>query len=72
MDEQCFLSHLVADNDYFGQRLTGRTHERRFDVMFSGRIVEVKNPAFFADVCAAIRATLGSAASSLSVKAMNR
>ena len=27
--------------------------------MFSGRIVEVKNPAFFADVCAAIRAKLG-------------
>ena len=27
--------------------------------MFSGRIVEVKNPAFFADVCAAISATLG-------------
>ena len=58
-DEQCFLSHLVADNEYFEERLKGRTHARRFDVMFSGRIVEVKNPAFFADVCAAIRATLG-------------
>jgi glycosyltransferase involved in cell wall biosynthesis len=59
VDEQCFLSHLVADNDYFETRLAGQHPERRFDVMFSGRIVAVKNPAFFADVCAAIKARLG-------------
>lgn len=58
-EEQCFLSHLVADNDYFQARLAGRQIERRFDIMFSGRIVEVKNPRFFAEVCAAIRRRLG-------------
>lgn len=58
-DEQCFLSHLVADNDHFGSCLAGRQVERRFDVMFSGRIVKVKNPAFFAEVCAGIKARLG-------------
>ena len=59
VEEQCFLSHLVADNDYFESRLAGRRLERRFDVMFSGRIVQVKNPAFFAEVCAGIKARLG-------------
>ena len=57
--EQCFLSHLVADNDHFRSRLEGRKTERRFDVMFSGRIVPVKNPEFFARVCAAVRARRG-------------
>ena len=59
LDAQCFLSHLVADNDYFEKRLADYTGERRFDVMFSGRIVDVKNPVFFADVCAGIKARLG-------------
>lgn len=58
-DEQCFLSHLPADNDYFEKRLSNRSVERRFDVMFSGRIVKVKNPAFFARVCAGIKDRLG-------------
>ena len=60
LDEQCFLSHLVADNGYFERRLAGRPPDRRFDVMFSGRIVEGKNPIFFAQVCAGIKARLGS------------
>lgn len=59
LDKQCFLSHLVADNDYFEKRLAGRQLERTFDVMFSGRLVNVKNPAFFAKVCAGIKARLG-------------
>jgi glycosyltransferase involved in cell wall biosynthesis len=59
LDEQCFLSHLPADNDYFEKRLASRQFERRFDVMFSGRVVKVKNPAFFAQVCAGIKARLG-------------
>ncbi len=59
LDEQCFLSHLVADNDYFESRLSSQSLERRFDVMFAGRIVKVKNPAFFAEVCAGIKARLG-------------
>ncbi len=58
-DAQCFLSHLPADNEYFEKRLAGRQSERRFDVMFSGRVVKVKNPAFFAQVCAGIKARLG-------------
>jgi len=59
LDAQCFLSHLVADNDYFQKQLAAQKRERRFDVMFSGRIVGVKNPLFFAEVCAGIKARLG-------------
>jgi glycosyltransferase involved in cell wall biosynthesis len=59
LDEQCFLSHLVADNGYFERRLTDRPQERRYDVMFSGRIASVKNPRFFAEVCAGIKTRLG-------------
>ncbi len=58
-DEQCFLSHLVADNDYFESKLAGPEAARTFDVMFAGRIVDVKNPVFFAEVCAGIKARLG-------------
>lgn len=58
-DEQCFLSHLVADNAYFESQLSGPPVERRFDVMFSGRIVDVKNPVFFAEVCGGIKRRLG-------------
>lgn len=58
-EEQCFLSHLVADNEHFTRRLAGRNVERTYDVLFSGRIVAVKNPAFFAQVCVAIKARLG-------------
>jgi len=58
-DAQCFLSHLVADNDYFQSRLAGRQIERSFDIMFSGRIVALKNPVFFAEVCAAVKRRLG-------------
>ena len=57
--EQLFLSHLVADNDYFSQKLGRLCDERPFDVMFSGRIVQVKNPEFFANVCAAVKARIG-------------
>lgn len=58
-DDHCFLSHLVADNEYFENRLAGKMLERRFDVMYSGRIVDVKNPIFLAEVCAKIKARLG-------------
>ena len=60
LPEQLFLSHLVADNDHFETRLKERRIDRRFDVMFSGRIVPVKNPEFFARVCAGVKANLGS------------
>ncbi len=58
-EEQCFLSHLVADNEHFETRLGNNPPARRFDVLFAGRIVDVKNPVFFAQVCAAIKARLG-------------
>ena len=59
LPEQESLSHLVADNYFFLERLGERRFERRYDVMFSGRIVPVKNPEFFARVCAGIRSRLG-------------
>jgi glycosyltransferase involved in cell wall biosynthesis len=57
--EQLFLSHLVADNDFFQAQLSGKRLERRFDLMFSGRIVPIKNPEFFAKVCAAVKERIG-------------
>lgn len=57
--EQEFLSHLVADNDQFLARLGERSFERSYDVMFSGRIAPVKNPEFFARVCAGVKARRG-------------
>ena len=57
--ERLFLSHLVADNASFLARLSGLRIERRFDVMFSGRIAAEKNPEFFAKVCAAVKAGRG-------------
>jgi glycosyltransferase involved in cell wall biosynthesis len=57
--EQEFLSHLVADNALFNARLDARRSERCYDVMFSGRIAPMKNPEFFARVCAGIKVRLG-------------
>jgi len=57
--EQEFLSHLVADNAFFESRLENQSYERRYDVMFSGRIAPVKNPEFFARICAGVKARLG-------------
>lgn len=58
INEQCFLSHLVADNEYFKNRLANEKIEKYFDVIFSGRIVGIKNPIFFAEVCAKIKSKL--------------
>jgi glycosyltransferase involved in cell wall biosynthesis len=57
--DQCFLSHLVADNDYFRKQLECQSYERRYDLMFSGRITGVKNPTFFAEVCSGVKSRLG-------------
>lgn len=57
--DRMFLSHLVADNKAFLARLDGRRIERVYDVMFAGRIAEEKNPAFFAEVCGALKTRLG-------------
>lgn len=59
VEKQCFLSHLVADNDYFRNSLAYQKLERHYDVMFSGRIVDIKNPIFFAEVCVKIKCKLG-------------
>jgi len=59
-EKQLFLSPLVADNDFFNEQLRGKEPRRRFDVMFSGRIVQEKNPVFFADVCAKVKLRVGS------------
>jgi glycosyltransferase involved in cell wall biosynthesis len=50
-----FLSWLCADNEYFEDRIKLQNVERIYDVMFSGRIVDLKNPLFFADVAKRIR-----------------
>jgi glycosyltransferase involved in cell wall biosynthesis len=57
--EQLFLSHLVADNEYFQKHLSGKNVDRRYDVLFSGRIVSKKNPIFFAEVCGRVKERLG-------------
>jgi glycosyltransferase involved in cell wall biosynthesis len=57
--DQTFLSHLVADNEHFRTRLERKPVARNYDVMFAGRIVELKNPVFFANVCAEIKKRLG-------------
>jgi hypothetical protein len=49
-DNQLFLSHLCSDNDHFIESLKGKAIERKFDILFSGRISAEKNPLFFADV----------------------
>lgn len=57
--EQLFLSHLVADNDFFQAQLSRKSLERSFDVIFSGRIAPEKNPEFFAKVCAGVKVRSG-------------
>lgn len=59
-DESLFLSWLCADNDFYEGALKGRNIRKDFDLMFSGRIVELKNPAFFAEVAARVKQNRGS------------
>lgn len=54
-NDRLFLSPLCADNDYFLEYLKGKRIEKQYDLMFSGRIVETKNPFFFADVAAKVK-----------------
>jgi glycosyltransferase involved in cell wall biosynthesis len=58
--EKLFLSHLVADNEYFNERLRANKSRRKYDLMFSGRISPEKNPVFFARVCAKVKSIKGS------------
>ena len=58
-NERLFISSLCADNDYFIKCLEGHTIHKKYDIMFSGRIVDLKNPKFFAEVAIKIKEKLG-------------
>lgn len=51
----CFQSCLCTDNDAF----TARNAEKRYDLIFCGRIVQEKNPVFTLDVAEAVAHRLG-------------
>lgn len=57
--ESFFQSSLCADNDYFLNYLKGKPINKRYDLMFSGRIVETKNPLFFVEVALKVKEKLG-------------
>jgi glycosyltransferase involved in cell wall biosynthesis len=59
-EEALFLSALCADNDFFRKKLKGEELPKKYDIMFAGRIVKMKNPLFFADVALKIKARRGS------------
>lgn len=59
-EESMFLSALCADNDFFENMLKDTKIEKAYDIMFSGRIVELKNPSFFAEVAARVKQRRGS------------
>ncbi len=54
-----FLSALCADNAYFTEQFAERAFKRKYDIMFSGRIVKEKNPLFIAEVGAKIKERAG-------------
>lgn len=58
-DQSLFISSLCADNDYFNKSLEGQTTDKKYDIMFSGRIVDLKNPKFFAEVATRVKEKLG-------------
>lgn len=59
-DEQIFKARLCANNSIF---LAAPVREKRYDFIFSGRFVEVKNPLFAIEVVAAVSRKLGRTAS---------
>jgi len=58
-DKSLFISSLCADNDYFMKYLDSKSITKKYDIMFSGRIVASKNPLFFAEVAVKIKEKLG-------------
>ena len=54
--ERCFKSCLCIDNHAF---IAAQLEEKRYDLMFSGRIEPVKNPLFALEVAAAAARKLG-------------
>jgi len=58
-DESLFVSSLCADNEYFERYNKNKGTEKKYDIMFAGRIVDRKNPLFFADVAKKIKEKSG-------------
>jgi glycosyltransferase involved in cell wall biosynthesis len=58
-DGALFISQLCADNEYFAKWLEGQSVRKRYEIMFSGRIVKEKNPLFIPDVAWRIKEKLG-------------
>ncbi len=58
-DQALFLSALCADNEYYESVLKSANVEKKFDLLFSGRIVELKNPLFIADVAEKVKEKRG-------------
>ncbi|MEO0249004.1 MAG: glycosyltransferase, partial [candidate division WOR-3 bacterium] len=54
-----FLSSLCADNEHFKKIRNETMVDRSYDLMFSGRIVTLKNPVFFAEVAVEVRRRFG-------------
>jgi glycosyltransferase involved in cell wall biosynthesis len=58
-DRAMFLSGLCANNDYFKHRLSEVHMNKRYDLLFCGRIVKTKNPLFFSEVAGIVRQRRG-------------
>lgn len=58
-NDQLYLSALCADNKYFNQFMERKKIFKKYDLMFSGRIVDLKNPLFFAKVAAKVKERMG-------------
>lgn len=58
-DYSLFISSLCADNNYFNVYLKEKRIEKIYDIMFSGRIVDSKNPLFFAEVAVRVKEKIG-------------
>jgi len=58
-NDALFISQLCADNEYFIKQLEGKSIRKRYEIMFSGRIVKEKNPLFIPDVAWKIKEKLG-------------
>lgn len=55
-----FLSALCADNKFFTRSLNSIKVTKEFDLVFAGRIVDLKNPLFIAQVAVEIKRKRGS------------
>ena len=51
-----FISHLTIYNERFNE--AGKVSDRKFHLLFSGRIVDAKNPLFFVEVAKTLKQTI--------------